>query len=159
MSEKNEIKTRRYWRPNVHSKRLWSESLGSFVKIRITTRVLRTLDKCGGLDEYLLGEKTQRIKELGMGGWKLRWRIMQTDKVKERFRLQRKKMGLPDKEEILIGSNGNLVTQAQVDEEVKLYDQELERAGVEVGDDVESTTMEPGFMSEESAPRRDKVLV
>lgn len=160
MSEKNEIKTRRYWRPNVHLKRLWSESLGSFVKIRITTRVLRTVDKCGGLDEYLLGEKTQRIKELGMGGWKLRWRIMQTEKVKARFRLQRKKLGLPATEEVLVGSNGNLITTAQIEEEVKLYDQELERgAEIDVGDDAESIALEPGFMSEEPAPRTDKLLI
>ena len=139
VSEKNEIKTRRYWRPNVHSKRLYSESLGSFIKIRITARVLRTVDKCGGLDEYLLGEKAGRIKELGMGGWKLRWRIMHTEKVKERFRAQRKALGLPPKEELLVGSNGNLVTQAQVEAEVKSYDRDLERGTeVDVGEDGEA---------------------
>lgn len=149
MSEKNEIKTRRYWRPNVHSKRLWSESLGSFIKIRVTARVLRTVDKCGGLDEYLLGEKAGRIKELGMGGWKLRWRIMQTEKVKERFRLQREMLGLPPKQEVLVGSNGNLVTKEQVEEEVKSYDCELERGvEVDVGDDAAVVPEEPGFMSE-----------
>src|ERR1700710_245959 len=63
VSEKNEIKTRRYWRPNVLSKRLWSDSLKIFVRTRVTTRVLRTIDKCGGLDEYLLGEKANRVKE------------------------------------------------------------------------------------------------
>jgi len=122
--------------------------------------VLRTVDKCGGLDEYLLGEKAGRIKELGMGGWKLRWRIMQTEKVKERFRLQREKLGLPPKEEVLIGSNGNLVSKEQVEEEVKIYDQELERGTeVGVGNDVEETTVEPGFMSEEQATKSNKVLL
>jgi large subunit ribosomal protein L28 len=160
VSEKNEIKTRRYWRPNVHSKRLWSESLGSFVKIRITTRVLRTVDKCGGLDEYLLGEKAQRIKELGMGWWKLRWRIMQTEKVKERFRLQRQKLGLPAKEAVLIGSNGNLVSKEQVEEEVKVYDQELKRgAEIDVGEDLEGTAVDPGFMSEDPAPKGNQIMV
>lgn len=162
VSEKNEIKTRRHWRPNVQSKRLWSDSLASFVKIRITARVLRTVDKCGGLDEYLLGDKTQRIKELGMGGWKLRWRIMQTEKVKERFSLQRQRLGLPPKEDVLIGSDGNLVTKLQVEEEVKLYDQELEKGEeVDVGEDVDIPTLElePDFMSEEPAPKSSKVLV
>jgi len=134
--------------------------LGSFVKIRITARVLRTVDKVGGLDEYLLGEKTQRIKELGMGGWKLRWRIMQTEKVKERFRLQRKMLGLPPKEELLIGSDGNMVTRAQVDEEVKIYDQELERgAEVGVGEDLDAVMPEPAFMSEEPASSSSRVTV
>jgi large subunit ribosomal protein L28 len=134
--------------------------LGSFIKIRITARVLRTVDKCGGLDEYLLGEKAGRIKELGMGGWKLRWRIMQTEKVKERFRLQRKKLGLPPKEEVLIGSNGNLVTKEQVEEEVRFYDRELERGTeIDVGEDADTVTEEPAFLGEEPAAKSDKVLV
>ena len=42
--------------------------------------MLRTIDKCGGLDGYLLGNKAQRIKELGVKGWELRWRVMQSGK-------------------------------------------------------------------------------
>lgn len=134
--------------------------MGSFIKIRITARVLRTVDKCGGLDEYLLGEKAGRIKELGMGGWKLRWRIMQTEKVKERFRLQREKLGLPPKEEVLVGSNGNLVTKEQVEEEVKFYDRELERGTeIDVGEDADTTTVESSFMSEGPATKSRKVLL
>ena len=143
--EKNEIKKRRYWRPNVQRKRLWSDSLGSFIKIRVTTRVLRTIDKCGGLDEYLLGEKAARIKDLGVGGWKLRWRIMQTDKVKERFRLQREAAGLPPKEDVWVGSDGLLMSEEQVQEQIRRYDQELEK-GSEV--DIEDGT-EGEFMQEE----------
>lgn len=145
VSEKNEIKTRRYWRPNVQNRRLWSDSLGSFIKIRVTTRVLRTIDKCGGLDEYLLGEKAARIKDLGVGGWKLRWRIMQTDKVKERFRLQREAAGLPPKEEASVGSDGLLMSEEQVEEQIRRYDQELEK-GSEV--DIENG-IEGEFIQEE----------
>lgn len=159
VSEKNEIKTRRHWRPNVHSRRLWSDSLDTFVRVRITARVLRTLDKVGGLDEYLLGEKAGRIKELGMGGWKLRWRIMQTEKVKDRFRLQREKMGLPPKEEVLIGSNGNLVTKEQVEEEVRILDEELKSGkDVEIGEEAEERVVEGKFMQEEPATK-DKVVL
>lgn len=96
VSEKNEIKTRRKWRLNVKHKRLRSEALGIDLKIRLTTRVLRTINKAGGLDEYLLGEKAARIKELGMEGWKLRWMIMQTDSVKERYQKQMVNMGLAE---------------------------------------------------------------
>jgi large subunit ribosomal protein L28 len=99
VSEKNEIKTRRKWRPNVQRKRLWSASLGVFVATRVTTRVLRTVDKAGGLDEYLLGIKPQRVKDLGPWGWRLRWRIMQTPAVRERFAAERAELGLPPKEE------------------------------------------------------------
>ena len=99
VSKRNEIKTRRKWRPNVQQKRLWSKSLGVFVRTRVTTRVLRTIDKVGGLDEYLLGHKAARVKELGPWGWMLRWRIMQTDEVRERFAKERQMLGLPPKKE------------------------------------------------------------
>lgn len=99
VSEKNEVKTRRKWRPNVQQKRLWSASLGTLVRTRVTTRVLRTIDKLGGLDEYLLGSKTGRIRDLGPWGWMLRWRIMQTPAVRARFAAERAAMGLPPSEE------------------------------------------------------------
>lgn len=95
-SEKYRGKTRRYWRPNIQTKRLWSEALGRFVRLRVQARVLRTIDKLGGLDEYLLGNKAQRIKELGVGGWTLRWSIINTKTVKERFRQERERLGVPD---------------------------------------------------------------
>jgi large subunit ribosomal protein L28 len=157
VSEKNEIKTRRFWRPNVQLKRLWSDSLGSFVRIRVTTRVLRTIDKCGGLDEYLLGEKAGRVKDLGMGGWKLRWRIMQTEAVRERFRKQREAAGLLEPE-ALVGSDGTLVSAEQVEEEVRRYDDELERgADVDIGEDAEGAAVDE-FMREEPA-RTDKATL
>lgn len=59
-------------------------------------RVLRTIDKVGGLDEYLLGGKRARVKELGMGGWALRWRIWQTEMVTQRFRRERETLGVPE---------------------------------------------------------------
>jgi large subunit ribosomal protein L28 len=160
VSEKNEIKTRRYWRPNVHSKRLWSDALNSFIRLRITTRVLRTVDKVGGLDEYLLGEKASRIKELGMGGWKLRWRIMQTEAVKERFRKQRELLGLPPKEDVIVGSDGNAATQQQVEDEIKRFDEDLQKGrDVEIGEEAENqVAVDEGFMNEEP-PSREKVLL
>lgn len=98
VSERNEIKTRRTWRPNVHHKRLWSSSLRTYVRTRVTTRVLRTIDKVGGLDEYLLGIKAARVKELGPWGWRLRWRVMQTPSVRARHAEERELLGLPARE-------------------------------------------------------------
>jgi large subunit ribosomal protein L28 len=160
VSEKNEIKTRRYWRPNVHSKRLWSDSLQNYIRLRITTRVLRTVDKVGGLDEYLLGEKAGRIKELGMGGWKLRWRIMQTDAVMERFRKQRELLGLPPKEEVLVGSDGMAATQQQIENEIQQFDEGLQKGrDVDIGEEAEEQiSVHGGFMNEEP-PSREKVFL
>lgn len=119
VSERNEIKTRRRWYPNVQRKRLWSVSLNRFVRTRVTTRVLRTIDKVGGLDEYLLGETAARIKELGPGGWALRWRIMRTDSVRARYAEQRRAMGLTK------GVNGLPYVAPTPEEDVGLGEEEL----------------------------------
>ena len=125
--------------------------------MRITTRVLRTVDRVGGLDEYLLGEKAGRIKELGMGGWKLRWRIMQTERVKERFRAQRERLGLPAMEEVLVGSSGNLANAEEVEKEVREFDQSLEMgADLGIGEEAEEV-VEDAFMREEQLRGKDKL--
>lgn len=96
VSPKTEIKTRRKWYPNIMRKALFSKALNRRIRVRVSTRVLRTIDKVGGLDEYLLGEKSARIKELGMEGWRLRCMVMGTQTVQKRFNEQRRKLGLPE---------------------------------------------------------------
>ena len=167
VSERNEVKTRRKWRPNVHQKRLWSESLGAFVRTRVTTRVLRTVDKVGGLDEYLLGGKSARLRELGPWGWRLRWRIMQTDVVKERFRRERAALGLPPREgeeEVLglgegEGEKGDVVLAAAGEEQAGVVAEGTSAAElieetdrmIEKGDEfiLDEGDSQGGFMKEE----------
>jgi len=103
VSVKGKNKSRRSWRPNIMMKRLFSKALNRHVQVRVSSRVLRTMDKLGGLDEYLLGEKETRIRELGESGWWLRWAIMQTNTIKKRFAAERRALGLPvDSEELRI---------------------------------------------------------
>lgn len=98
VSHKTKTKTRRRWLPNVRTQRIYSIALGKQVLLRVTQRALRSIDKCGGLDEYLLGEKPARLKELGMLGWKLRWAVMQTPTYRERFRRECEALGLTEGE-------------------------------------------------------------
>lgn len=93
---RNKGKTRRSWKPNVRRKKIWSEALQEHLFIKVTRDALRTIAKEGGLDEYLLSDKPGRIKELGMLGWELRYKVMQTPVMQEKFREQRKKHGLPE---------------------------------------------------------------
>lgn len=65
------------------------------MRVKVLARVLRTVDKVGGLDEYLLGEKAGRVRELGMGGWALRWRVMRTEWYRLRRGEERRMLGLP----------------------------------------------------------------
>lgn len=68
--------------------------MDKFLRVKVTARVLRTIDKVGGVDEYLLGEKQSRIRELGLKGWVLRWQVMQTPWYKTRRRLEAERLGL-----------------------------------------------------------------
>ena len=50
-------RTRRMWKPNVQVKRIYSETLDEMIRLRVTTHVLRCIDKLGGLDNYILSKK------------------------------------------------------------------------------------------------------
>lgn len=99
ISGRNKIRTARTWKPNIHRKKLWSKSLDAWVKTRLTTRVYRTIKKEGGLDEYLVGHKKRRVEELGPAGWRLRWLVMQTERMQEKFRKEREALGVKAKDE------------------------------------------------------------
>ena len=62
-------KTRRRFLPNLQAKTLLSDALGRGVRLRITASTLRTVERRGGLDAFLLStpdrkltEEAQRIK-------------------------------------------------------------------------------------------------
>ena len=126
------------------------------VKVKVTTRTLRTIDKSGGLDGYLLAGKTRRIRELGVMGWRLRWRVMVSERCREMFRREGKRL------EEVRGRVGK-----EMVEEVKRFDELLEE-GEEIavgegseevgGDDVAARGAEKGSKSVESGERRE-VLV
>ena len=98
---RNKGKTLRKWFPNIRFETIRSEALDMDLHIPIRARVMRTIRKCGGLDEYLLGDKPARIKELGLLGWKLRWLVMRSAKMQGRFAEERAKYGLPKRDPVM----------------------------------------------------------
>lgn len=62
--------------PNIVKTKLWSETLNKLIQTHVTTTVLRTITKEGGLDKYLTKDKPARIKTLGLKGWKLRYQVL-----------------------------------------------------------------------------------
>eukprot|EP00752_Nemacystus_decipiens_P000411 g411.t1 len=56
-------KTRRRFLPNLQSTRLLSETLGEQVRLRLTSSALRTIDKKGGLDAFLLGTPNRKLPD------------------------------------------------------------------------------------------------
>ncbi|KAG0198831.1 39S ribosomal protein L24, mitochondrial [Mortierella sp. GBA30] len=76
----SKTKTRRTWLPNVQTKRLFSETLNDWIRLNMTTSVIRTVDKKGGLDRYLLDTRPDL---LGAKGLELRGKIVEALKVKQ----------------------------------------------------------------------------
>lgn len=55
------IKTLRRFLPNLMDVRLHSETLGETFKLKIAAKALRTVDKLGGLDEFLAKAKEENL--------------------------------------------------------------------------------------------------
>jgi large subunit ribosomal protein L28 len=56
-------KTRRRFLPNLQETSLLSDTLGAAVKMRLSTRGIRTVEKNGGIDAFLLGTPNSRLPE------------------------------------------------------------------------------------------------
>lgn len=56
-------KTRRRFLPNLQDASLLSDALGGAVRLRLTTRAIRTIEHNGGIDAYLLATPNRRLPE------------------------------------------------------------------------------------------------
>jgi large subunit ribosomal protein L28 len=54
-------KTRRRFLPNLQESSLLSDALGAPVRMRVSTRGIRTIEHNGGLDAFLLGKSDRRL--------------------------------------------------------------------------------------------------
>jgi len=54
-------KTRRRYLPNLHRASLLSDALGGPVRLRITAHALRTVEKKGGIDNFLRDAKDDKL--------------------------------------------------------------------------------------------------
>jgi large subunit ribosomal protein L28 len=93
-------KTRRSWLPNIQSKRLYSDALGETVRVKLSTRALKTIRKVrrtarsrclsitsrriylvqyGGIDQYVLHTKSDL---LGWEGMRLRVAVREAQEKK-----------------------------------------------------------------------------
>lgn len=56
-----ENRTRRRFLPNIQETRLYSESLGRWVAMKVTTNGLRTVEHKGGLDSFLINTAKTKL--------------------------------------------------------------------------------------------------
>ncbi len=54
-------KTRRRFLPNLQATSVLSESLGTMVRLRVSTNALRTIEHKGGLDAFLLDTSSLKL--------------------------------------------------------------------------------------------------
>jgi large subunit ribosomal protein L28 len=54
-------RTRRRFLPNVQETSVLSESLGRLVRLKLSASGIRTLEKAGGLDAFLIATPTARL--------------------------------------------------------------------------------------------------
>jgi large subunit ribosomal protein L28 len=54
-------KTKRVYRPNLQTISLMSEALGNAYKLRISMNALRSVDRSGGLDPFLLNSRDKSL--------------------------------------------------------------------------------------------------
>jgi large subunit ribosomal protein L28 len=58
-------RTRRRFLPNLQDTSLLSDILGGAVRMRLSTRAIRTIEHNGGIDAFLLGTPNSRLTEDG----------------------------------------------------------------------------------------------
>jgi large subunit ribosomal protein L28 len=56
-------KTKRVFRPNLQTVRLVSDALGQAVTLKVSMRALKTIDRKGGLDTFLLKAKDTDLSQ------------------------------------------------------------------------------------------------
>ncbi len=64
-------RTKRRFYPNLHNVSFFSEILGKKIKLKVSSRGIKTVEKSGGIDNYIirsrnssLTEETKKIKKL-----------------------------------------------------------------------------------------------
>jgi large subunit ribosomal protein L28 len=58
-----ENKTRRRFLPNLQVVSLFSDALGDSIRMRLSTRAIKTVESKGGIDAYLLGIADTKLPE------------------------------------------------------------------------------------------------
>ena len=57
------VKTKAWMIPNIQKRRLFSDTLGSFVTLRIATRTVRSIEHVGGFDKFILGQPADLLSK------------------------------------------------------------------------------------------------
>ncbi len=54
-------KTKKWQKPNVHKRRVYSDVLGERFTLKVCNRALRSIDHAGGLDNFILRQPLEKL--------------------------------------------------------------------------------------------------
>ena len=57
------IKTKKWVKPNIHKRRVFSESLGRFVTLRLANSTVRSIDHVGGFDRFIIRQSGDHMSK------------------------------------------------------------------------------------------------
>jgi large subunit ribosomal protein L28 len=57
------IKTKSISQPNIQRKRIFSQTLGQMVTLRVATSAIRDMEHVGGLDKFILGQEEAMLSK------------------------------------------------------------------------------------------------
>ena len=57
------VKTKAWMRPNIQKRRLYSDTLETFVTLRIATRTIRSIEHVGGFDRFILNQSPESLSK------------------------------------------------------------------------------------------------
>ena len=57
------VKTKRWSKPNIQKRRVFSDSLNQFVTLRIANSTVRTMDHVGGFDRFIVGQPSSALSK------------------------------------------------------------------------------------------------
>ncbi len=80
----SDIKTKRRFLPNLQNVSLRSDALNMDIKLRLATRTIRTINKYGSLDSFLVNYGYSRLSEKGkLLRRKVMKKLIETNKLEE----------------------------------------------------------------------------
>lgn len=57
------ILTKKWMKPNLQKRRMWSDTLNAFVTLRVTTSALRSVDHVGGFDRFITRQADELLSK------------------------------------------------------------------------------------------------
>lgn len=63
MVSHSNVKTKKWMKPNIQKRRIFSEALNRFVTLRVANSTIRTIDHIGGFDRFIIRQPSSSLSK------------------------------------------------------------------------------------------------